>query len=130
MEKLNFELRKNLSFISESLKMIAFSGNFTYTYSQIDMTDAEYNARLTNEKDGQTIQRTRQMAGQAPYIVNAGFSYDNIERGLSAGLFYNVKGRTLEIVGGNVAPASVRYHERRDVRTTNNCTARYRNRNW
>jgi hypothetical protein len=99
-----FELRKNLGFISESLKMIAFSGNFTYTYSQIDMTDAEYNARLTNEKDGQTIERTRQMAGQAPYIVNAGFSYDNIEKGISAGLFYNVKGRTLEIVGGNVAP--------------------------
>lgn len=99
-----FELRKNLSFISESLKSLAFSGNFTYTYSRIDMTDAEYNARKTYQKEGETIERTRQMAGQAPYIVNAGFSYDNTDKGYSAGLFYNVKGRTLEIVGGNLAP--------------------------
>ncbi|WP_421751850.1 TonB-dependent receptor domain-containing protein [Croceimicrobium sp.] len=99
-----FELRKNLSFIRESLKNIAFSGNFTYTYSRIDMTDAEFNARKTYEKVGQTIERTRQMAGQAPYIINAGFSYDNTDKGISAGVFYNVKGRTLEIVGGNLAP--------------------------
>lgn len=99
-----FELRKNLGFIKESWRSVAFSGNFTYTYSQIDMTDAEFNARNTNIKEGEVIERTRQMAGQAPYIVNAGFSYDNAEKGYSAGLFYNVKGQTLEIVGGNLAP--------------------------
>lgn len=99
-----FEFRHNLAFISQKLKYASFSGNFTYTYSEIDMTDAEFQARLTNEKVGETIERTRAMAGQAPYIVNAGFSYDQPESGMSAGLFYNVKGRTLEIVGGNLAP--------------------------
>jgi len=99
-----FELRKNLSFISEGLKNYAFSGNFTYTYSQIDMTQDEFEARSTFQKEGETIENTRQMAGQAPYIINAGFSYDDLESGTSAGLFYNVKGRTLEIVGGNLAP--------------------------
>lgn len=99
-----FELRKNLAIFSESLKNISFSGNFTYTYSRIDMTDAEYFARKGTEKAGQTIERTRAMAGQAPFLVNAGFSYDKPEKGISAGVFYNVKGRTLEIVGGNLAP--------------------------
>jgi hypothetical protein len=99
-----FELRKNLAIFSESLKNISFSGNFTYTYSRIDMTDAEYFARKGTEKAGQTIERTRAMAGQAPFLVNAGFSYDKSENGISAGVFYNVKGRTLEIVGGNLAP--------------------------
>jgi TonB-dependent receptor len=98
------ELRKNLAVFSESLKNISFSGNFTYTYSRIDMTDAEYFARKGTEKAGQTIERTRAMAGQAPFLVNAGFSYDKSEKGISAGIFYNVKGRTLEIVGGNLAP--------------------------
>jgi hypothetical protein len=99
-----FELRKNLAIFSESLKNISFSGNFTYTYSRIDMTDAEYFARKGTEKAGQTIERTRAMAGQAPFLVNAGLSYDKPEKGISAGVFYNVKGRTLEIVGGNLAP--------------------------
>ena len=99
-----FELRKNLSFIRESWKTVAFSGNFTYTYSQIDMTDIEFNARQNFEKDGETVEQTRQMAGQAPFIINAGFSYDDIEKGRSAGLFYNVKGRTLTIVGSGLAP--------------------------
>jgi hypothetical protein len=101
---MELELRKNLEFISESLKKFSFSGNYTYSISQIDMTDAEFNARLSNEKTGQTIEQTRAMAGQAPYIVNLGLSYDDIKEGWSSGLFYNVKGRTLEIVGGNLAP--------------------------
>lgn len=99
-----FELRKSLGFIRESWEDFAFSGNFTYTYSQIDMNDAEFIARQGAARDGQTIENTRAMAGQAPYIVNAGISYAGRDNGISSGLFYNVKGRTLEIVGGNLAP--------------------------
>jgi hypothetical protein len=43
------------------------------------------------------------MAGQAPYIVNAGISFDGSEngfgKGLNAGLYYNVQGESLMIVG-------------------------------
>lgn len=99
-----FELRKNLSFIRENWKRVAFSGNFTYTYSRVKMADVEFQARQNFEKEGETVDDTRQMAGQAPYIVNAGFSYDDIEKGRSAGIFYNVKGRTLTIVGSGLAP--------------------------
>jgi outer membrane receptor protein involved in Fe transport len=68
------------------------------------MTDTEYNSRKTYEKTGETIKDTRDMAGQSPYVVNAGFSYSNPDMGLEAGLFYNVKGETLTIVGAGLFP--------------------------
>ncbi len=99
-----FEIRKSLAFITESLSNFIFSGNVTYTYSEIDMTDAEFFARLGAEKEGETIEKTRAMAGQAPYIINGGFSYDNRKLNLSSGVYYNVRGRTLEVVGGQSVP--------------------------
>ena len=43
------------------------------------------------------------MAGQAPYIMNAGLSYNGSEngfwKGFEAGIFYNVQGITLQYVG-------------------------------
>jgi len=101
---LEFQVIKSLNFISESLKSFNFSGNLTLIESQIDMTDAEFNARKGAEKVGESIDNTREMAGQAPYIINAGISYDNTDNGFSAGLFYNDKGRTMEIVGGQSFP--------------------------
>jgi len=44
------------------------------------------------------------MAGQSPYVVNAGISYGNSEWGTDIGVFYNVKGETLEIVGIGLSP--------------------------
>jgi outer membrane receptor protein involved in Fe transport len=39
------------------------------------------------------------MAGQAPIIINFGIAYNGNENGLEAGVYYNVQGKTLEIVG-------------------------------
>jgi len=44
------------------------------------------------------------MAGQSPYVINAGFTYTNDSLGVDAGLFYNVKGPTLYIVGAGLFP--------------------------
>jgi outer membrane receptor protein involved in Fe transport len=98
------ELRKNLDFFAPSLENFNISGNFTYVRSQIDMTNTEFNSRKTYEKDGQEIENVRVMAGQAPYIINAGFSYNNPVVGLDGGFFYNVKGATLVIVGAGLFP--------------------------
>lgn len=98
------ELRKNLSFLSDGLRNFSFSGNFTIVESIIDMTSLEFNARKTYEKEGETLKDTRQMAGQAPYVINAGLTYANPDKGWDAGLFYNVKGQTLEIVGAGLFP--------------------------
>jgi outer membrane receptor protein involved in Fe transport len=94
-----FEFRKDLGFISEPLSKLNLNGNFTYVESFIDMTDVEYNARKLYERTGQTVSNERQMAGQAPYVINAGIGYSDSDKGLDIGLYYNVKGPTLYIVG-------------------------------
>jgi outer membrane receptor protein involved in Fe transport len=98
------EIRKTLDFVSPSLSQFSFNTNVTVVKSQIDMTSTEYNSRKSYEKEGEHIDNTREMAGQAPYIINAGFSYDNFDVGMEAGLFYNVKGKTLTIVGAGLFP--------------------------
>ncbi len=97
------ELRKNLQFATEKLKNFNVSANFTLADSRIEMSNTEYESRVDNARTGQVIDTYRPMAGQAPYIINAGFSYsdknDGNLRGLEAGLFYNVQGITLLYVG-------------------------------
>ena len=44
------------------------------------------------------------MQGQAPYLINVGLNYDNSDIGLRTGLFYNVQGETLEVVGIREVP--------------------------
>jgi outer membrane receptor protein involved in Fe transport len=39
------------------------------------------------------------MQGQSPYLINAGLSYNNAKNGWQGGLFYNVQGEKLYIVG-------------------------------
>jgi TonB-dependent receptor len=99
-----FELRKDMSFLAPSLQALSFSGNLTLVYSEIDMTDAEFNSRKTYEKAGETIKKNRVMAGQSPYVINAGLTYSLADLGMETALFYNVKGPTLTIVGGGLFP--------------------------
>ncbi|WP_163715144.1 TonB-dependent receptor [Mangrovibacterium lignilyticum] len=97
------ELRHKLEFFGESLKNMSFQANFTYTHSRIKLSDTEYDSRVEYAREGESISRYRDMAGQAPYIVNAGISFDGSEegfgKGLNAGLYYNVQGESLMIVG-------------------------------
>jgi TonB-dependent receptor len=99
-----FEFNKSLDIISPILKYFNINGNITLTKSEIEMTTSEFNSRKEFEKEGQTIEHTRDMAGQSPFVINGGISYYNYESGLSTGLFYNVKGETLSIVGAGVFP--------------------------
>jgi TonB-dependent receptor len=99
-----FEIRKELGFISPFFSDLLFSGNVTFVKSQIQMTDLEYNSRKGYERSGQNIINTRDMAGQSPYVINTGLSYSNQKNGLNAGVFYNVKGPTLYIVGVGLYP--------------------------
>ncbi|GAB4241392.1 MAG: TonB-dependent receptor [Ekhidna sp.] len=98
------EFRKNLDFISSALSPFSLRGNVTLVKSEIDMTPTEFNARKSFEKDGETVDDTREMAGQAPYLINLGLGYENFQYGLDATLSYNVKGSTLYIVGGGLFP--------------------------
>lgn len=94
-----FEFRKSLGFLSPALQHFSAGGNITLVQSFIDMAEAEFESRQNFERDGEVIKSERDMAGQAPYVINAALSYSNPETGWDAGFFYNVKGQTLEVVG-------------------------------
>jgi len=97
------EIRQNLNFISVYLTNFSVSSNLTFTQSKIELSKTEYDSRVENAREGQKIEKYRDMAGQAPYIINAGLSYDGGERGFwerfEAGLYYNMQGQTLQYVG-------------------------------
>lgn len=98
------EIRKDLGFISEKIKGLGISANVTLVKSEVIMTDAEYNNRLAFQKNGEHVINKRAMAGQSPWVVNAGITYSNRKVGIDCGIFYNVKGPTLFIVGSGMFP--------------------------
>ncbi|WP_299556605.1 TonB-dependent receptor [Seonamhaeicola sp.] len=93
------EFRQNLGFLTEGLRNLKFSLNASYTKSELTMSDGEFDSRVANARDGETIERTRDMQGQAPFLINTSLNYTNPEIGLQTGLFFNMQGRTLEVVG-------------------------------
>lgn len=97
------EFRLNLSPIAKSLENLQFSANLTYVRSRIKLSATEYESRLANARTGQTISEYRAMAGQAPYVINLGLSYNGTGfgfwNGFEAGIYYNVQGLTLQYVG-------------------------------
>ncbi len=101
---LEIEFNKDLNFIHPAWRNLNLNGNLTLVESNIEMSENEFNSRKQFEKEGQTIEKTRQMAGQSPYVINAGLTYSNPQWGLATGAFYNVKGPTLQIVGGGLFP--------------------------
>jgi TonB-dependent receptor len=96
---LEFEFRKSLKFIAPKLENFNWNTNVTVTNSQIKMSESEFRSRTLTAREGQEIKDTRDMAGQAPYIINTGLSYQSFVNGLEAGIFYNVQGPTLNLVG-------------------------------
>lgn len=97
------EVRKNLGFLSIMLHNFSFNANFTYTQSRIKLSSTEFESRMENARTGQSVDEYRDMAGQAPYLLNAGVAWNGgqkgFSKGLEAGLYYNVQGETLTIVG-------------------------------
>lgn len=93
------EARKNFGFIAESLSDLSLNVNVSVVNSIIEMGKDEYESRLFFAREGEEIKNTRQLQGQSPYLINAGLNYNNAENGVEAGLFYNVQGRTLEVIG-------------------------------
>lgn len=93
------EMRKNLGFLTSILNKFSINTNISVIQSEQTMNDNEFLARQTSARVGESIDNKRQLQGQAPYLVNIGVTYDDSEKGWQGGLFYNVQGETLEIVG-------------------------------
>ena len=104
---LELEARKNLSFITPSLSAFSLNTNISVIQSRLKMDKregGEYEFRQNNARVGEEIEDTREMQGQAPYIINAGVSYAGFNNGIDASLYYNVQGKKLAVVGSGAAP--------------------------
>jgi TonB-dependent receptor len=96
-----FEVRKQLDIISPLLSNFNFGGNLAIVHSEVDIPESELiriQAFDANAKD------TREMYGQAPYVINVSLSYDNLRYGTSINMSYNRVGKTFAINLGGGAP--------------------------
>jgi outer membrane receptor protein involved in Fe transport len=84
-----FEIRKNLDFISPALKALTFLGNVTVLKSKVTLT-SEQTSGVKTEQD-------RPLYGQSPYLVNGGFQFTN--KSWNATALYNRIGPRLYLVG-------------------------------
>ena len=101
------ELRKKLDFISPALNKFDFNLNVSVINSKVAMdrsTNGEYESKKRNLRDGESFDGNRQLQGQSPYLINSGINYKDPENGWQAGVFYNVQGKTLELVGIGTVP--------------------------
>jgi outer membrane receptor protein involved in Fe transport len=101
------DVRKNLAFLGDKFENFNFNFNASLIKSRQEMDkspNGEYESKLLNLRDGQTMSDKRNLQGQSPYLINAGLSYHNDDKGLETGLFYNVQGKSLEVVGIGAIP--------------------------
>ena len=96
------EIRKNLGFIP-GLEKFRINTNLSLINSEQEFSDDEKANREDNLRSGEVLDDTRPLQGQSPYLVNFGIDYTN-DNGWNAGLFYNVQGKTLQIVGSGDIP--------------------------
>lgn len=98
------ELRKNLGFVSQALNNFSFNVNTSIIKSTQIYSDQERNLRTLGLRDGQTLGNDRELQGQSPFLINTGLNYEGEENGVQIGLFYNVQGKTLQVVGNGFVP--------------------------
>jgi outer membrane receptor protein involved in Fe transport len=109
---LEFECRKDLSFISDSNSVWSIGANFSWMQSRLDMStvllpqneQTELEVRQDNARIGEVVDRYRPMAGQSPYLINANINYTDEKHGVEANVSYNVQGKSLSIVGIGLVP--------------------------
>lgn len=112
---MEFEGRLNLGTVFTALDAFSLNGNLSIIDARVTYDrrpGGDYDGKENGLREGETLDSYRDMQGQAPYIVNAGISYQGSDNGYEAGLFYNVQGPKLVNVGINFTPDvySVPFH--------------------
>ena len=101
---LEIELRKDLSTLFSMLEHWRINFNGSYIISDEKYSEDELKLRRLGLREGQSVGTSRPLQGQSPYLVNAGLEYNNQDKGFQGGLFYNVQGKTLQVVGNGFYP--------------------------
>ena len=89
------EARKSLGFLVPRLQRLEAFVNTTIMQSAIEL-DANTQASATN--------LTRRMVGQAPYVLNAGLTYQGPNHGTSATVLFNRVGERIDAAGDRPLP--------------------------
>ena len=85
---IEFDGRKNLGFISNDMKNYFISGNFTYSDSEVTLTEEQEITYTTN---------ARQLQGLSQVVINLAASYEISDRSVT--LSYNKMGERIRKVG-------------------------------
>ena len=88
------EFRKKLGFV-EVLKNFFVGANYTYVKSIVEIPQDVLDEIHITDPDRED---TREMFGQAPYVVNAYLGYENDSIGLNCNIGFNVSGEKLLVV--------------------------------
>ena len=101
---LELELRKDLGTWITGFDNWKLNFNGSYIISDEKYSKDELKLRKLGLREGQTLGTSRPLQGQSPYLINAGIEYNNQEKGLQGTIFYNVQGKTLQVVGNGFYP--------------------------
>ncbi|HRO41669.1 MAG TPA: TonB-dependent receptor [Flavipsychrobacter sp.] len=96
------EVRKNLSFVSESLENFIVGANLTYVNSRVNVDSAGFG-----------VTKARPLQGQSPYLINFSVLYNEPKTGLGISALYNRIGDRIYIVGSRDIPTT--WERGRDV---------------
>ncbi len=86
------EIKKDFSFIAESLKALSVLANFTWSYSEIELDPSLGSAETDS---------SRSLQGQSPMLFNFGLTYKIYSIGSEFALLYNYFARRIVNVGVN-----------------------------
>ena len=95
---LEFEMRRQIS------KSFGVNVNASVIESQQEYGESERNLRTLGLRDGESLGDYRNLQGQSPFLINSSIDYNDGKNGLKAGIFFNMQGETLEVVGTGFAP--------------------------
>jgi hypothetical protein len=107
-----FEIRKKLSSIGPVLDNFSIGMNTSIARSEVDLESVivnesgmtELQSRQNNARADETVEKTRAMGGQSPYLINGFLNYTDDQGLLNVNLSYNVQGKSLFIIGVGAVP--------------------------
>ncbi|MFW5821417.1 MAG: TonB-dependent receptor domain-containing protein, partial [Bacteroidota bacterium] len=99
---LEFELRKDLEFLSPVLRDMKFAANLSLIHSKVDIDPEEF--EIISDRNPEFKEPIRPFQGQSPYLLNLNLSYTNIEKGIDGGLSYNLFGPRLTEISERGTP--------------------------
>ncbi|XOV92704.1 MAG: TonB-dependent receptor domain-containing protein [Bacteroidota bacterium] len=106
------EFRKKLGFITPTLENLSIGTNISIVRSYVDLNSVivdnnggtEYDLRANYLREGEVLSNTRDMAGQAPYLINAYLNFVDPKSDFNVNVSYNVQGESLAIIGSGRFP--------------------------